>query len=260
MSSPDEFLNIDTPENVVFGYEIVGIGSRFIAALIDSLIIGVTLGIITLVMVVIGNNAPEGVQTILTALGILISFIFFWGYYIFFEMRSNGRSPGKNVANLRVIRQDGTPITLTESIVRNLIRIIDFFPGAYGLGVVTMFIDGQSRRLGDIVAGTLVVRDEEAVTLHSLQERRPSPPLSTSKEEDRDLAWPVHLLEEADIRIVEDFLRRQYDLSNRHDMAYTLTKSLLAKMNLPTTDAVFASSAQRTLEDVVAAYRRQTET
>lgn len=260
MSSPEEFLNIDTPENVVFGYEIVGIGSRFIAGLIDNLIIFIVLGIFTLVLVAIGNSASETMRGILVAIGILISFIFFWGYYIYFEVRKNGRSPGKEFAHIRVIRQDGTPITLTESIVRNLVRIIDFFPGGYGLGIVTMFIDGQSRRLGDIIAGTVVVRDEESVTLNSLQEKRPSVPLSTHNNEEELQRWPVHLLEEDDVRLAEEFLRRQSELSNRYDMAYGIAKTLLVKMNMPTTEAVFRLNALRSIEGIVAAYRRHSST
>ncbi|MEK7327557.1 MAG: RDD family protein, partial [Chloroflexota bacterium] len=89
----------------------------------------------------------------------LISFAFFWGYYILFEMLWNGQSPGKRWVGLRVIRTDGTPITLTESIIRNLVRLVDFLPAYYGVGVVTMFINEQSRRLGDLAAGTLVVHD-----------------------------------------------------------------------------------------------------
>lgn len=255
MSSTDEFLNIDTPENVVFGYEIVGIGSRFIAGLIDNLIIFIVVGITSLLLFVISNNGPESLQQILLAVGILFTFVFFWGYYIFFEVRSNGRSPGKEFANIRVIRQDGTPITLTESIVRNLVRLIDFFPGGYGLGIVTMFVDGQSRRLGDMVAGTIVVRDHESVSLDSLRERRPSILLSHLPE-DHDEQWPVHLLTEADVRLAETFLQRQYELNNKDDMAYTITKKLLVKMNQPTTDAVFRTNALRTMESIVAAYRR----
>ncbi len=92
----------------------------------------------------------------------LISFILLWGYYIFFEILWNGQSPGKRWVGLRVIRIDGTPITLSESIIRNLVRIIDFLPTAYGVGVVTMFINTNSRRVGDLAAGTIVVHDREA--------------------------------------------------------------------------------------------------
>ncbi|VAW40954.1 hypothetical protein MNBD_CHLOROFLEXI01-2081, partial [hydrothermal vent metagenome] len=171
MTVPDEFLTIDTPENVVFGYEVVGIGSRFLAALIDTTIIALLL---TAVYALIGfaffRSTDSSLNSFLIALLSLISFSFFWGYYIFFEMRWNGSTPGKRQVGIRVIRGDGTPITLAESVIRNLVRIIDFMPLAYGLGMVTMFIDGKARRLGDLAANTLVVREETAVSLESLNQ------------------------------------------------------------------------------------------
>ena len=173
MTAPDEFLNIDTPENVVFGYEVVGIGSRFLAALIDTLIIGFLLIATNAILILVfvgGFNNLSSASSIVIALISLISFAFFWGYYIFFEMTWNGSSPGKRQVGIRVIRADGTPITLAESVIRNLVRLIDFLPGAYGLGLVTMFIDGKARRLGDLAANTLVVREQTAVSLESLSQ------------------------------------------------------------------------------------------
>ena len=180
MALPDEYLNIDTPENVAFGYEVAGIGSRFLAALIDTLILLVLQIVVNLTVLLILSLtildfiAGESTWGWLVAIFGLVSFTFFWGYYIFFETLWNGQSPGKRLTKLRVIRTDGTPITLAEAVIRNLVRMIDFLPAYYGVGVVVMFIDGQSRRLGDMAAGTLVVREAAAVTLESLaaDERR----------------------------------------------------------------------------------------
>src|SRR5215510_11634669 len=102
----------------------------------------------------------------------LASFVLFWGYYIFFEMLWNGQTPGKRWVGLRVIRTDGTPITLSESFIRNLTRLVDFLPAAYGIGIISMFLDKQSRRLGDLAAGTLVVHDRAPISIQSLSVKR----------------------------------------------------------------------------------------
>ena len=120
----DEFLNIDTPENVIFGYEIAGIGSRFLAALVDTILIvilqAIAYGSLFLIVNLLGAESEIlgfGAAVVI-ALATFIAFAFLWGYYIFFEIQWNGQSPGKRLAGLRVIRRDGTPITLTESVIR----------------------------------------------------------------------------------------------------------------------------------------------
>src|SRR5262249_22782148 len=176
---------IDTPENVVFGYRVAGIGSRFLAAIIDSALIVVLEIVVNLALLLVvlnlfreslNSNDNAAIAWLLGLFG-LIAFAILWGYYIFFELLWNGQSPGKRRMGLRVLRMDGTPITLSESIIRNLVRLVDFLPAYYGVGVVVMFIDGQSRRLGDLAAGTVVVHDRAAVTLESLAaaSARPNP-------------------------------------------------------------------------------------
>lgn len=248
MSSIDEFLNIDTPENVVFGYEVVGIGSRFIAALIDTSAIVALQLVVNLVGLYIATNMFSNGGGWITAVLGLLSFAMLWGYYIFFEMLWNGQSPGKRWVGLRVIRADGTPLTLTESIIRNLVRIVDFLPLFYGVGLVAMFLDKKSRRLGDMAASTLVVLDQQQVTLESLKVEPQSalmfpnrPPTQSDAQVDE---WPLELLLETDVLLAENFLQRQDDLSNRSTLALQIVNRLLARMGLPDTkvpvyDAVY---------------------
>src|SRR5262245_54568432 len=146
----------------MFGYEVAGIGSRFLAALIDTLLIGaLQIVVYMIVLVFIGATLEQNGLSSLSAwvVGglVLISFFLLWGYYIFFELLWNGQTPGKRVVGLRVIKTDGRPITAVESLVRNLVRLVDFMPTSYGVGIVTMFITEQSQRLGDMAAGTLVI-------------------------------------------------------------------------------------------------------
>ncbi len=259
MSTPEEYLHIDTPENVIFGYEIVGIGSRFLAALIDSFIVAlIQIPPNVLLFYVLSANLDDGSAGLISAILTFVTFALLWGYYIFFEVWWNGSTPGKRAIRVRVIRQDGMPITLTESIIRNLIRLIDFLPLAYGLGVVTMFIDGKSRRLGDLAAGTLVVREQEDVTLSSLakQTRPAASSLSNVEEsEPRELRWPVHLLTEEDIRLAESFLERRASLATTSGLSRQIMDRLTARMEVP---AIYGSREQlRAIQEIVNEYYAQ---
>jgi len=168
MTLSDETLDIQTPENIAFDYQIAGIGSRFLATLLDTVLVGLLQLVVILVLVLIlkaydGSIFAGQLSAWVIAIFGLVTAIFYWGYYVYFEMLWNGQSPGKRWVGLRVIRSDGTPITLSESLIRNLARLVDFLPVAYGIGIITMFIDKQSRRLGDLAAGTLVVQDRAPI-------------------------------------------------------------------------------------------------
>lgn len=155
MMPPDRVLSIDTPENVVFGYELAGLGSRFLAAVVDSFIIVVLLLFLTITQLAIANAALANdisATAWVFAIFILLDFITIWAYYIVFELVWNGQSPGKRLTKLRVMQAEGRPVTLTGSMLRNLVRFIDFLPIFYGVGVIAMFISKQSRRLGILPA------------------------------------------------------------------------------------------------------------
>lgn len=234
MSAADELLNIDTPENVVFGYEVAGIGSRFLAAIIDTFLITLLLVVtnLTLFFLVANLLSRTGLAesaSWLAALFGLISFAFLWGYYIFFEMLWNGQSPGKRWFGLRVLRTDGTPIGLSEAIIRNLIRIVDFLPAYYGVGVITMFLNERARRLGDLAAGTLVVYDRGHVTLASLQTQTLS--LHAAPDTATPFAQlPFERLSPQQVALAESFLQRRYQLENADDIATRLAQALLLQM------------------------------
>lgn len=255
MDLPDDRLRIDTPENVVFQYRVAGIGSRFLAAVIDSLIIVLLQIVIGLALawIIPSSLSREGDAAAVWFIALvgLFSFLVFWGYYIFFETIWNGKSPGKRVVGLTVIRADGTPITLTESLIRNLVRLVDFLPLNYGIGVVTMFIDSQSRRLGDLAAGTLVVLDQPPVTLQSLQSsetaaREPTPGTA--------FAWPVERLTGRDLQVIEDFLERRDQFSNRAELAAQLLRSLMERMELRL-DSVPEDQAEARILEIARAAR-----
>lgn len=237
----DQVLEFDTPENVVFGYQIAGIGSRFLAALVDTFLIVLLQAVVnlTLIFVVSLAGGPSLLETGLSGdvsvvVGVfgLLAFAFLWGYYIFFELLWNGQSPGKRLVGLRVITQHGAPIDVPAAIIRNLVRIVDFLPLYYGAGVLSMFIDTQARRLGDFAAGTLVVYDQGAVTLDEL-ERTASRIDESRRAVSGNDGLPLHLLSPAHVLMAQRFVSRQRELQNTGSLARFLAHRLLAAMNLP---------------------------
>lgn len=171
----DEHLVISTPEQVAFQYEMAGIGSRFVASLLDHLILLAVLVLINCAAFAIGVGSltagAQGETTAYLVLAILtlIFFLIFWGYFAVFEMAWNGQTPGKRAGRLRVIRRDGQPVGAGEVMIRNLVRLVDFLPGFYGIGLITMFIDKEARRLGDFAAGTIVIREGEQTRLRDVR-------------------------------------------------------------------------------------------
>ena len=163
----DDRYIIETPENIAFSYEIAGIGSRFMAAILDTILIVLFQALIFLVASVAIRQFALA-ESVLNAGAAILSFVMLWGYYLLFELIWNGQSPGKRATGLRVVGIGGHPISFVASALRNIIRLVDFLPFFYGVGVVVMFIDGRARRLGDLAASTLVVRERGQVTLESL--------------------------------------------------------------------------------------------
>jgi len=157
-------LNIDTPEQIALELPLAGIGSRFLAFAIDTLIqaaLYIIAGIVFFLILGLGTSmwwyVPGSVGP---AVGIFILFAIYWGYFAVFEALWKGQTPGKRYAGIRVIKESGRPINAFEAIGRNLMRAVDGLPGIYGVGLVCMMMNRQSRRLGDFVAGTVVVHEK----------------------------------------------------------------------------------------------------
>ncbi|HVR38458.1 MAG TPA: RDD family protein [Thermoanaerobaculia bacterium] len=149
-------MKITTPEHVEIQLEPAGAGSRFLAILIDSV---VTMGIGGMLYRFTSALLPGGVAA---ALSVTTSFFLTIGWHIWFETHG-GRTPGKRALALRVVDARGLPVSLHQALVRNIVRAIDFAPVFYGVGAIATMLDEQHRRLGDIVAGTLVIRDAKAL-------------------------------------------------------------------------------------------------
>ncbi|MGE0439451.1 MAG: stage II sporulation protein M [Gemmatimonadales bacterium] len=147
-------LEVETPENVVLDYELGGFGSRLLAALIDAAIVVVSLVTLFLLAAWLGGTGNwTGV------IGSILSFVAVWGYYALFEGFYRGQTPGKKSLGLRVLRDSGQPIGFAEAALRNLVRVADFLPPPFLLGLGMIAFHPRAKRLGDLVAGTVVVRD-----------------------------------------------------------------------------------------------------
>ena len=163
----EQTVDVETPELVVITYSIAGIGSRVVAALVDLLICFATMAALTIATVVlelpmrIGTSAFGRGGSWLIAFLVLAQFAVLWGYYVLFEGLRDGQTPGKRLFRLRVVREGGYSVTFGVSALRNLVRVLDLQPGfIYLVGLGSMLATKRSQRLGDLVAGTLVVREE----------------------------------------------------------------------------------------------------
>jgi uncharacterized RDD family membrane protein YckC len=148
-------LTITTPEHVNIKLEPAGSGSRFLAVLIDSFI---TTAIAAVIYSVAVNIVP---RLVAGAIFVTASFILTWGWHVYFEVKKHGRTIGKRALSLRVVDARGLPVTLYQSIVRNVARIVDFLPAFYGVGALVNMLRSDRKRLGDILADTLVIRESQ---------------------------------------------------------------------------------------------------
>jgi uncharacterized RDD family membrane protein YckC len=174
---PDSELVVATPERVSFEYQVAGLATRGIANLLDLLILVGVLGGLYFAALAID---AAGAGTVADLMAIIGSFVVVFGYFWACEAFWRGQTVGKKVFRLRAVGDRGEPMTFVQAGIRNVVRIIDFLPYAYGVGLVVLFINGRGKRLGDLAAGTVVVKDSDYVWLWQLPGGRPSdaPPAS----------------------------------------------------------------------------------
>jgi uncharacterized RDD family membrane protein YckC len=246
-------LKIDTPEQIALELPLAGIGSRFLGMAIDTLLQWVLYFVVFLIVVgVVWADPSIGMlgryfkwipESFIPAVVILFIFCIYWGYFAFFEIIWRGQTPGKKVAGIRVIHSSGRPINAYEAIGRNLLRAIDGFPGMYGVGIVCMMLNDQHRRLGDYVAGTVVIHDKRGqevmpdlntVSLMPLTNPYDSPvPVENAASVDAAGSKLAHITSE-ELVLIETFLQRRFDLDPvvRDDTAYRIATRITAKTGL----------------------------
>ncbi|HEV3232554.1 MAG TPA: RDD family protein [Candidatus Dormibacteraeota bacterium] len=164
--TPDGEMVVATPERVAFNYALAGVGSRFLAQAIDVLILTalyliVMFGIFGIIGLTTSATLAVLIWTVL--LNILI-----FGYFLTCEAVSSGQTPGKRALKLRAVGDGGEPLSFSQAATRNLVRLADFMPLLYAVGIITLFANGRGKRLGDLAAGTVVVRERARLSLRQL--------------------------------------------------------------------------------------------
>jgi len=224
---------VTTPDNIQVEYRLAGAGSRIGAAIIDTVIQTLVFSAIILTAYWIMNGFKfytidlDGAKlSNFGAIAIISYFIIFFGYFILSEIIMKGRTIGKRVFGLRTIRQNGQPITFIQSIVRNVIRVmIDNM----GIGIITMMLAKDYRRLGDILAGTMVISENpskystKSLTLEAL-----------TGFEKSNMVNPAYLIENNEYEILKDYFARKNEfIENGQYSAFRVTDYFAKKFNIP---------------------------
>jgi uncharacterized RDD family membrane protein YckC len=263
----DETLIIETPEHVELQFALASVGNRFLACVIDH-----TLQLLAITILSIGAyNLSDGARRLGTrvasgveegnlwmmALLILAIFLIFFGYFTFFETLWSGQTPGKRWMKLRVIQEDGRPIGFFAALTRNLLRMADMIPPPfYSLGILSIFASSHAKRLGDLVANTVVIKERAAeapkfddVFNHEIIDtalRREAAPV--------DFRGDIRVITEPEMHVVESFLRRRYDIPEqpRSWLAWRIATPLLEKIQPEYSQTNF--SYEGFLEELLARY------
>jgi uncharacterized RDD family membrane protein YckC len=263
-------LSIETPELVGIDMPVAGIGSRFVALLIDYLIWFLAavalIFLISLIDPSLSHFSQMGEKWAI-AVFIFIPFVLYWGYFTLFEAFWNGRTPGKRLAKIRVIQRSGRGIGLFESMTRNLLRIVDQFPLVYAVGAVSIFLTRDHQRLGDLAAGTLVVHERENLTAPSsrashrtftagiFDEPGDAPAMRGLQPTSLEISSDgVQRMEMADLEVLEGFFARRLDFSmeTRAALAHRIAGALRAKTGL---EAPAGVSTETYLEELARQFR-----
>jgi uncharacterized RDD family membrane protein YckC len=236
----EETLIIETPERVPLHFALASIGNRFLACAVDHFI-----QILLMLCVVVAlqwagllveykdklSEAPKWAYAAL----ILAVFCIWSGYFAVFEWAWNGQTPGKRWLKLRVIREDGRPVTFWEAAARNLLRIFDMMPGVfYSVGLLSVFLSSRDQRVGDFVAATVVVREreDESPTFDSVFSAATTDVAMRRAFKPVAFIADASVMTNAEIQVVETFLRRRWDLSDgvRQWMAWRVATPILYKI------------------------------
>ena len=230
----DATVDVETPEQVVVSYTLAGIGTRGGAALIDALVILVLTGTLWYAVarlpLLIPGEAPGGFRGWQNAVLIIGQFLILWGYFVAFEALWDGQTPGKRLLGLRVVRNGGGGVDLGASAARNLLRFVDFLPFGYFVGMISVVANERNQRLGDLVAGTIVVRER------LLRDQRPRAVATAPLDDGPPL---VAALSDEQFALLDRFVSREVTLDN--DSRARIAGALVARLGVEVrTDAVAA--------------------
>jgi uncharacterized RDD family membrane protein YckC len=245
LSAPDK-LTIETPEQISLEYALASAGSRFLALAIDTVLqfaVIAVLWVIAVFALALRVATVEAAGTWVIAGIVLAASAILYGYFAVFEALWNGQTPGKRAVGVRVITLSGRPIGPMDSILRNLLRIVDQIPGIYAVGIVSVFLTERNQRLGDLAAGTVVVHEQPL--------RHQQPAVTVVAGAPR---LGAHRLQPNEVEAMEVFLKRRQELPTwmRDRTARDLARHLRARLDIP----LERQPANETLlEELVAEFR-----
>ena len=248
----NDHLAIDTPENIILSAQIAGYGTRCIAAILDYLILLVFIFILSYLYVQsvpLRDRSGTGFMMML----VLIPFLLIALYHLVLELLWNGQTIGKRIVGARVVQANGLPATASGIVIRNLVRLFDFLPLFYGVGLLVMFASGRTQRLGDLAGSTIVIREQRSLTINTVKENVHVTYHFVNLHAPLPHYVSIAGLSDDDRRVVYDFLQRRYDIRDRGQLARMLAKRIVAKMDgapLPYSER----EAETLLEQVARAY------
>ena len=229
----EDRIAIPTPEGIELDIALAGLGSRFTAALLDGLI---QTALTFVPMLLLSPFLAGRSQNVFIALYFVWWFLVIFGYDVLFETLGGGRTVGKRAVGIRVVRIGGHPVGFVTSAVRNLLRIVDFLPAAYGVGIVSILATSRNQRLGDLASGTLVVRDEARSTKShpspGTSQVHGSPPIVAPPPVEAAVTWDVSSVDARELAAVRAFLERRFSLEPgaRWSLAVELAQRLGPKV------------------------------
>ncbi|HTC30556.1 MAG TPA: RDD family protein [Candidatus Acidoferrum sp.] len=219
----DRTLEVRTPESIAFSYDLAGVGSRFLALAIDFTIQIVAVILIVWALVALSGHVRPGsivlartdrvIYNLAIAFIVAVVFLIFFGYFIAFETLWNGQTPGKRLLGIRVVRDGGYPVDFMASLIRNLIRVGEMALGFYAISAVVAVLSPLNKRIGDIAAGTIVIRESR---------------MESPEQMLREVAEPVYAatayVSGEERSLIRRFLERRHDLvaARRVSLAHQL--------------------------------------
>ncbi|MDT7688294.1 MAG: hypothetical protein QOE46_1053 [Acidobacteriota bacterium] len=259
----DETLVIETPERVPLHFALASTGNRFLACAFDHFlqILVIAVGAFAIFWWVGFSDLGrwvKGAPKWMIALLVVSVFVIWSGYFVLFEWAWAGQTPGKRWLRLRVIREDGRPVTFWEATARNLVRILDMEPFPfYSVGLISVFVTSRDQRVGDLVAGTVVVREREAQapTFDQVFSAPTSDAALRRSFKPMPFRAELSALNEREVEVVEAFLRRRWDMEEmpRQWMAWRVATPLLYKLRPDYDPAAF--TYEGFLEELLHRYR-----
>jgi uncharacterized RDD family membrane protein YckC len=248
-------LTIDTPENVELDAEIAGFATRCVAAFIDNFILA-------FIMYIVGYIYLRAFSNTFTsrnwAIGALVGgmFLIMILYHLIFELMWNGQSPGKRMVGVRVVQADGLPVTSSAIIIRNLLRLFDFLPVFYGIGLVSIFGTRHTQRLGDLAARTIIIRERQQIKLNTVQENMAVTYHMITRIEPLPAHISIANLQDEDRREIVAYLQRRKTLRRREYIVGPIATRIARKMGNEAIIPDFRSPvvAERFLEQMARAF------